>query len=809
MGKKTKVGKQRKDKFYHLAKETGYRSRSAFKLIQLNRKFGFLQTSRCLIDLCAAPGGWLQVASKFMPVSSIIVGVDLVPIKAIHNVITIQEDITTDRCRQLISKEIHTWKADCVLNDGAPNVGSAWIQDAFTQAQLTLSALKLACDFLQEGGWFITKVFRSKDYQPLLWVFQQLFKRVHSTKPQASRSESAEIFVVCQGYIAPAKIDPKLLDPKHIFKEVEPEGKKKVSILQVEKQKKRAEGYDEGDYTLFRSATVSDFLQAEQPLDILSLVNEIVFDDLKYSKHVLTTEDVKEAFKDVKVLGKSDIKNLLSWHRALRKEFYEEQTEDTRGQGDEQSGLEENEEEIIEKTIQGLKDEEIANVKREKRKVQKQRQKLQEKMKLKMIIPGDTKGMETDMEMFSLTNIKSKQHLDNVDDAEMNEADNEDHSESEQELDSESDHDSEDDEEKNEDSKNEEGEEGELEFEEENSEADDSNAKQQRDKNPLLVELEPEVPLTIKANKWFEKDAFKGLEDDADEDLEISQMAELYKKQGGTILEKNSESDLGEQQQGTKRGIDEKPKQAKKKRLSDKEDSDSEESESSTDSEEDNAPAKTTLDNEGKKVSSKGNDFEVVPVEDNSEYLKKLTPEALALGHKMAFSRKNKRDIIDSGYHRWAFNDDNLPSWFVEDETKHYQRQIPVTKEIVEEYRAKMKEINSRSVKKIAEAKARKKRKEMKRLEKARQKAEAICDTVDVSEKEKMNQIRSLYKKAVGSKRKEVKYVVAKKSQAAKRMKRPAGVKGPYKIVDQRMKKDLRSQRANEKRNKKSGKRRR
>ena len=85
------------------------------------------------------------------------------------------------------------------------------------------------------------------------------------------------------------------------------------------------------------------------------------------------------------------------------------------------------------------------------------------------------------------------------------------------------------------------------------------------------------------------------------------------------ILEKNSESDLGEQQQGTKRGIDEKLKQAKKKRLSDKEDSDSEEGDSSTDSEEDNAPAKTTLDNEGKKVSSKGNDFEVVPVEDNSK----------------------------------------------------------------------------------------------------------------------------------------------------------------------------------------------
>uniref|UniRef100_A0A669BS26 pre-rRNA processing protein FTSJ3 n=1 Tax=Oreochromis niloticus TaxID=8128 RepID=A0A669BS26_ORENI len=654
MGKKLKVGKTRKDKFYHLAKETGYRSRSSFKLIQLNRKFQFLQKARALVDLCAAPGGWLQVASKFMPVSSLIIGVDLVPIKPIPNVVTLQEDITTEKCRQALRKELQTWKVDVVLNDGAPNVGANWQHDAFSQAHLTLMALKLACEFLTKGGTFVTKVFRSKDYQPLLWIFQQFFKKVQATKPQASRNESAEIFVICQGFVAPDKIDSKFFDPKYAFKEVEVQAKTVKELIPVKKPK--AEGYTDGDLTLYHSFTVTDFLKAENPVDFLGKASEITFNNPDLEFHSATSNEIKECCRDIKVLGRKELRLLLNWRSKLRRYLAKKLKDEAK-----------------------QLDQEI----RKKRKLLKEQRKQRERVELKMDLPGVSIASTEDSSLFSLVSIKKKKVLADISKGDMQTADT---------LVDEDD-----------------------DFHLSDEDGDDA------DKMSLASDLD-------------------------DEDLE-----EVERRQKEVKFTNQEEEEEDEEQDG------------------------------------------------GLVVELEGKDEKMERQADLwfSKVCKKariLSPEGLALGAQIATSKKRARDLVDSSFHRFATSDEpwEVPEWFLDDERKHRKRPVPVTKEMVEEYKQKWKEINARPIKRVAEAKARKKRRTLKKMEQAKKKAEAVVNTVDISEREKMAQLKSIYKKAgLGKEKREVTYVVSKKG-AGKKVRRPPGVKGVFKVVDGRMKKDLR-----------------
>jgi AdoMet-dependent rRNA methyltransferase SPB1 len=135
----------------------GFRSRAAFKLLQINQKYHLLEKAKVVIDLCAAPGSWMQVCSKTMSTDSIILGFDLDPIKSIQNCKGFQCDITTAKCLDIIRREIKHLQVDVVLNDGAPNVGSDWSKDAYQQCELVLAACKLACRVLKKGGAYVTK----------------------------------------------------------------------------------------------------------------------------------------------------------------------------------------------------------------------------------------------------------------------------------------------------------------------------------------------------------------------------------------------------------------------------------------------------------------------------------------------------------------------------------------------------------------------------------------------------------------------------------------------------------------------------
>ncbi|XP_015258201.1 PREDICTED: pre-rRNA processing protein FTSJ3 [Cyprinodon variegatus] len=826
MGKKSKVGKTRKDKFYHLAKETGYRSRSSFKLIQLNRKFQFLQKARALVDLCAAPGGWLQVASKFMPVSSLIIGVDLVPIKPIPSVVTLQEDITTEKCRQALRKELQTWKADVVLNDGAPNVGTNWQHDAFSQAHLTLMALKLACEFLTKGGTFITKVFRSKDYQPLLWIFQQFFKKVQATKPQASRNESAEIFVVCQGYVAPDKIDNKFFDPKHAFKEVEVQAKTVKELVPVKKPK--AEGYTDGDLTLYHSFTVTAFLKAENPVDFLGKASEIKFDNPHLESHSATTDEIKECCRDIKVLGRKELRLLLSWRAKLRRYLAKKLKEEAKqldqeislssdeegmdSEDEPQTKKEENEdddeEEEMDRKLADLKAQEVAELKRKKRKLLKERRKQRERVELKMDLPGVSIASNTDSSLFSLSSLKKQQVLTDISKGDMEAAGDLGDGEDDIHL-----SDPEDD-----------ADEISLasDLDEEDLEEVDQRQKELKKKAPkkvkfpeepeeeeeqdggLLVELEgKDEKMEHETNLWFSKGIFSEIDLEADAESELKQTELLQSKQSGKGKKRKAEEEYNEkedeeedEEEAAHAGVETPGPSQEAAEDSDSDDSSEDENEI--------IRMKGARGPGGASADAEGEDFQVVPVESTSKKARILNAEGLAIGCEIATSKKRARDLVDNSFHRFACSDEpwEVPEWFLDDERKHRKKPVPVTKEMLEEYKQKWKEINARPIKRVAEAKARKKRRILKKMEQAKKKAEAVVNTADISEREKVAQLKSIYKKAgLKKEKREVTYVVAKKG-VGKKVRRPRGVKGLFKVVDGRMKKDMRGVQRKEQRTK-------
>ncbi|EPE08473.1 trna (uridine-2 -o-)-methyltransferase trm7 [Ophiostoma piceae UAMH 11346] len=256
-----KSSKDKRDAYYRLAKEQGWRARSAFKLLQLDEEFDLFSGVTRVVDLCAAPGSWSQVLSRVLikgesfgrtawqnqeaafrqqmlginqgktaektetaaaaPRTDVkIVSIDLQPISPLPGIVTLRADITHPATVPLLlnaldpdSDSTQRNPVDLVLSDGAPDVTGLHDLDMYVQSQLLFAALNLALCVLKPGGKFVAKIFRGRNVDLLFAQLKLFFTRVVVAKPRSSRASSVEAFIVCLDFQPPAAFQASLEKP--------------------------------------------------------------------------------------------------------------------------------------------------------------------------------------------------------------------------------------------------------------------------------------------------------------------------------------------------------------------------------------------------------------------------------------------------------------------------------------------------------------------------------------------------------------------------------------------------------------------
>ena len=203
-----------KDKYYNRAKQQGYRSRAAFKLKQLDQQTGLFGPGNSVVDLGAAPGGWLQVAAEEVGEHGKVVGVDFQRIREFDdhdNVETIKGDMTDDRTKDRLRKLIGEDGADVVISDMAPNMTGEYELDHARSVHLSRQAFEVACEHLGTGGDFVVKVFQGQDLDDLQDEISEEFQYVQRSSPDASRDSSSEVYLIGKHRLtAPVRVDDEL-----------------------------------------------------------------------------------------------------------------------------------------------------------------------------------------------------------------------------------------------------------------------------------------------------------------------------------------------------------------------------------------------------------------------------------------------------------------------------------------------------------------------------------------------------------------------------------------------------------------------
>ncbi|MBI0584584.1 MAG: RlmE family RNA methyltransferase [Methanomassiliicoccus sp.] len=193
------LNERKRDYYYLKAKQLNYRSRASFKLHQIDERFHIFKEGGSVVDLGAAPGGWLQIAKERVGPKGKVVGVDLQHIDPIEGVRTIRGDMTKPETVEAL-RSLLDGRADVVISDMSPNISGSYSMDHARSVDLCAHALEFARQTLRPGGSLVMKIFEGDMINEFLAEVRKDFSSVRLHSPKASRSSSSEIYIVAKGF---------------------------------------------------------------------------------------------------------------------------------------------------------------------------------------------------------------------------------------------------------------------------------------------------------------------------------------------------------------------------------------------------------------------------------------------------------------------------------------------------------------------------------------------------------------------------------------------------------------------------------
>lgn len=192
---------KKREHYYKEAKRQGYRARSAFKLLQIQKKFRIIKKGDTVLDLGAAPGGWSKVAKKLAGETGQVIGIDIEPIKPSEGIIFLQGDLTKKETVEQIQQQMKTKTADVIISDMSPDITGNYSMDHARSIWLCEHALNITKNLLKHGGHFTCKLFDGEDTKNFIEKTKQNFHTVKQFSPKASRKSSSETYIIAKSHI--------------------------------------------------------------------------------------------------------------------------------------------------------------------------------------------------------------------------------------------------------------------------------------------------------------------------------------------------------------------------------------------------------------------------------------------------------------------------------------------------------------------------------------------------------------------------------------------------------------------------------